>query len=178
MLLTQEVQPPEGESGDTEQQLGQEGKTLQRVRGRGRNSEGPWGGRWGGGGGQALLFGLAVWSSSLPCKYACMCPWSGKPVHTCRRQEKAVSLLVCKAAESLRGGRGQAEMPFSEEKNWGQRRWSNREGTKRRGREAGSRTGGWVARGAPCHSKLSAMRCCLHSSVFTDNVVCRHQPCL
>lgn len=70
--------------GTQSNSLGQEGKTLQRVRGRGRNSEGPRElGRVGGGRkqeGEAGQFsGSALWISILVVlyrvKYACKCTW-------------------------------------------------------------------------------------------------------
>lgn len=61
-------------------------------------------GREDGGAGQALLFGLAFWSCSLPCKCVCTCPWSANPYIRAGGRRKlsvattvSISLLFCKA---------------------------------------------------------------------------------
>lgn len=107
--LLRKCSPQRERVGTHSNSLGPEEKTLQRVRGRGRNSEGTPGneGHCGGAGagkepwagaGQlsALLFGLASQCSSLPCKSACMQVHMdtyarGVIIRTCIYRQEAVS---------------------------------------------------------------------------------------
>lgn len=78
----------------------------------------------GGRGSQALPFGLAFWSSSLLCKYPCMCLWSANPyLHVQEAGESCQwpplslpAFCSAKQSESLRGGVGRQKCPSSEEK--------------------------------------------------------------
>lgn len=200
------MQPPEGESRDTEQQFRAGRKDTSESEGERQAFGGPCArGRGERGGALASSlgaeFGSALWFTSLPCKYVCMCTRVHVPVELqtrvhvqeagekscqCRPHSRpgppppplAVSAAFCSAEhfESRGGGAGQEESPSPEEKNLGQGGWSYREGTERRGWE-GEGPGRGMARAAPGVTQQFAVRCCFGSPVFTENLGFRPRPC-
>ena len=170
-------------AGTQSNSLEQEGKTLQRVRGRGRSSEGPAhvgagagrGERRGAGQSSGAAFGLAFWFSSLPCKSVC----------TCRRQEKRA--LSVTPPRLCRPFVPRSVFRVGEEVQGRQKRriWGSEGGPTGRGQREG--LGGekpgtgkaLAAPGIPGHFQLFAVRCCCFGSpVFTENLGFRHRPCI